>query len=345
MAEMVNNTGAAFEMSDPLDLPATPVRLRAALGAIGASENEARRAYAAAGASPHPREWIRFGSAALLLLGAGLVLAGVISFFAFNWADLGRFERFALLQAAIAACTVAGWRWLDDWTGRVGLFAAAVLVGPLLGVYGQAYQTGADPWGLFAAWAALIVPWVLAARFTALWLLLVALVDVALVLFCIQVLALGVPEWLVMFPLLAAIHSVAVAAWEWQYRRDTRCLDEASGPRLLAATGFTFLMVPSTVFIMDVADAGRFGVISLLMLAAAGAGALTFYRSVRRDLFMLTAAAGTVLTLVAIVAGRVIFKDLDLEVSGLLLMAMVVVAEVALVVTWLRSMLKDWATP
>ena len=81
------------------------------------------------------------------------------------------------------------------------------------------------------------------------------------------------------------------------------------------------------------------------MLAATSAGALAYYRGVRRDLFMLTAAAGTVLTLVAIVVGRVIFKDLDLEISGLLLMAMLVVAEVTLVVSWLRSMLKDGATP
>ncbi len=69
----------------------------------------------------------------------------------------------------------------------MALFAAAVLVGPLLGVYGQTYQTGADPWGLFAFWALLILPWVVVAHFTALWILTIALLDTALVLYWIQV--------------------------------------------------------------------------------------------------------------------------------------------------------------
>ncbi len=332
-------------MRDPLDLPATPARLRAALDAIGAAEATQRRAFAIAAASPSPAEWTRVGGAALLLLGACFVLAGVISFFAFNWGELGRFGKFALLQVAIAACAIAGWRWLDAWTGRVALFAASVLVGPLLAVYGQTYQTGADPWGLFGAWAVLIAPWVVAARFTALWMLTLALLDVAIFLFCDQVLALDEPTWLAVFLMLAATHVVAVAAWEWQHRRDIPWLDETWGPRLLLATAFLFLMVPSTFFVFDIGNPGGVAALGLLMVAAIAGGALAYYRGLRQDLFMLTAAAGTVLTLISLVVGRLIFKELDLEVSGLLLMAAMVIGEVALVVTWLRRTLKDWATP
>ena len=113
------------------------------------------------------RDWVQFLTGALLLLGAGLLLSGIVCFFAFNWADLGRFAKFGVLEAAVAICAGLGWWKLSNLSGRVALFAAAVLVGPLLGVYGQTYQTGADPWGLFAFWALLILPWVVAARFTA----------------------------------------------------------------------------------------------------------------------------------------------------------------------------------
>ena len=72
---------------------------------------------------------------------------------------------------------------LSRVAGKAALVAATVLVGPLWAVFGQAYQTGADPWNLFALWAALTVPWVVGARFALLWLIWIAIADTALVLF------------------------------------------------------------------------------------------------------------------------------------------------------------------
>jgi uncharacterized membrane protein len=183
-------------MTDPLDQPATAARVRAAAEALSLPPPAMRQALAIAGASPAPQAWARFLGLALLLLGAGLVLSGVVSFFAFNWATLGRFAKFALLETGIAACALLGWWRARDVVGRVALFAAAVLVGPLLGVFGQTYQTGADPWGLFAVWALLILPWVLAAAFTPLWILEVALCDLALGLWWAQVPELSNYTWM-----------------------------------------------------------------------------------------------------------------------------------------------------
>ena len=168
---------------DLLDLPATPGRMRVAAEAAGAPPDAVRQALTLAAASPSSRDWLQFLTSALLLLGAGLLLSGIVCFFAFNWADLGRFAKFGVLQAAVAICAGLGWWKLPNLSGRVALFAAAVLVGPLLGVYGQTYQTGADPWGLFWFWALLILPWVVVAHFTALWILTIALFDTALVLY------------------------------------------------------------------------------------------------------------------------------------------------------------------
>jgi uncharacterized membrane protein len=331
-------------MADPLDLPATPERLRAALAAAGVSEAATWRALAIADATPGPPAWHRFLSAALLMLGAALVLAGVISFFAFNWASLGRFGKFALIEAAIAACAAAGWRYRDGLAGQVALFAASVLVGPLLVVYGQTYQTGADPWGLFAYWALFIVPWAIAARFSALWVLVIVLVDVALPLFWWQVLEPGRTSWMGVFPTMAGIHALAVCAWEWQRTRAAPWLVDTWAPRLVAASGFGILLVPATVLIVVTREAGAAGPIALGLIVVASAAAFAYYTQGRRDLLMLTIVAGAALELLTVLVGRVLLVSLPLGINGPLLMAVFIIVEITLAVAWLRKTLQDWRT-
>ncbi|HEX7120669.1 MAG TPA: DUF2157 domain-containing protein [Longimicrobiales bacterium] len=327
---------------DPLNQPATPARVRAALAVLDVPDTEARAVYAATAASPSPAEWARFGSAALLFLGAALLLAGIVTFFAFNWDVIGRFGRFAALQAAIVLCALAGWRWLGTWTGKVALFAAGALVGPLLGVYGQTYQTGADLWGLFAVWGALIPPWAIAARFGALWVLVIALADVAVVLFAYQTAELSGDRGLLPFLVIAVVHVAAVAAWEAQRFRPRPWLDEVWAVRLLLATGLVAAAVPAVVLVLGFGERGPFAAGGLAVFLLLTAAVVTWYRSVRRDLFMLTAAAGTLLVFVTFTLFRLLFKDLDLETGGFFLMAIVVVVEVVLAVMWLRSTARAW---
>jgi uncharacterized membrane protein len=340
----LSNTHVVANISrDLLDDPATPVRLRVAFDAASTPAGARLDGFALVDASPGTAAWVVFLRQALLLLGAALVLAGAISFFAFNWASLGRFGKFAIIGGAILAAALGGWRFLDRLAGKVALSAAAVLVGPLLAVYGQTYQTGADPWGLFAGWAVLIAPWVIAARFTPLWAIAITLVDVALVLFWIQVADFSGPWELMIFLELAAVHAVAVVAWEWQRAREEPWLEEAWAPRLLVATGFTALMVPAVVLIIDSRDAGEAGVLALFALALTLVAAFWYYRHVREDLFMLTAACGTIAVFVTMAVGRVLLGELDLGVLGPLLMACLLIAEVATAVTWLRHVIKERA--
>ena len=329
-------------MRDPLEQPATPERLRIALAAAGASEAVVARALAAADVTPSRRDWAAFLSVALLMLGAALVLAGVISFFAFNWASLGRYGKFALLEAAIAACALAGWRYRDAVTGRVALFAASVLVGPLLGVYGQTYQTGADPWGLFAAWALLIAPWAVAACFTPLWLLTIVLLDTALVLFWQQAIDPGRPGWMSLFSLLAALHAVPLCAWEWQHTRPSPWLADIWGPRLVLASGFTLLLIPTVMVLVDADEAGAWGLFGFAMLVASAVGAFLFYLNVRRDLFMLTALAGTAFVVVTTAIGRVLLVE-AMGINAFFLMTIIIMLEIGLAVAALRRVQRDWS--
>ena len=113
------------------------------------------RGVALATTSPDAASWCRAIDLYLLVLGSALCLAGVVFFFAFNWAGMHHFAKLGLVAAGVAgSASYAATRGLSRRSGQAALIAATVLVGPFWAVFGQAYQTGADPWNLFALWAA-----------------------------------------------------------------------------------------------------------------------------------------------------------------------------------------------
>lgn len=101
------------------------------------------------------------------VLGAAIGGLGIVFWIAANWDTLGRFGRFALLQAFFGVmCLGALWR----PAARTPLGLLALLaIGGLFAYFGQTYQTGADPWQLFAIWAALALPLCLGVRSDVLW--------------------------------------------------------------------------------------------------------------------------------------------------------------------------------
>ena len=66
-----------------------------------------------------------------------------------------------------------------------------------------------------------------------------------------------------------------------------------------------------------------------------------FYRLVRPDTFMLTAAAGSVMTLLTTIIGRLLIVTLDLGILGMFMMTGVIILEVTLVVSWLRQRARE----
>jgi uncharacterized membrane protein len=143
------------------------------------------KALTLAGQRPNAGEWREF--AATLLRGAGLgaLGAGVIFFVAANWQDWGLMGRFALLQLALlVAVAVALWRPPPHRLGQAAMMLAVLLVGALLALFGQSYQTGADLYELFFTWAVLSLPFALAGGWAALWALWWCVLNVALALLC-----------------------------------------------------------------------------------------------------------------------------------------------------------------
>ena len=146
--------------------------------------DDVARAVAHSGLYPPGRAWSAFLDRLLLWLGTLALVCGVLFFIAYNWVEMGRWLRFGLVQAAlVVAVSVYWWSRGEGVVARAALLAAALLLGVLLALFGQVYQTGADPWQLFFFWAVLMLPWALVARFDVLWMVWLGLLNLALVLY------------------------------------------------------------------------------------------------------------------------------------------------------------------
>ncbi len=133
---------------------------------------------------PTADEWRCFLDRMLLFMGVVLIAAGVIFFFAFNWQEMGRLAKIGPVEVLILGALGLLWRLgLERAAGKASLLAASLLVGALLALIGQIYQTGADSYELFAVWAAAILPWALLWRLPALWILWLALLNLAVSLY------------------------------------------------------------------------------------------------------------------------------------------------------------------
>jgi hypothetical protein len=125
------------------------------------------RLFELAGLREEPASLMRWLPRGVAVLGAALGGLGVVFWIAAHWDTFGRFGRFALLQALVVAMCLAA---LCRPAARAPLGLLALLAtGALFAYFGQTYQTGADPWQLFALWALLTLPLCLGTRSDVLW--------------------------------------------------------------------------------------------------------------------------------------------------------------------------------
>ena len=140
-----------------------------------------RRAYALATTPTSRAEWASFLDRTLLAGGSLSLLAGCLFFVAANWGLLGAYGKFWLLDLLIGASALYAWRTgLDHLGARWALTVSCGLVGAILALYGQVYQSGADPYTLFLGWALLILPWTVLLRFDPAWALWCAVANTSL---------------------------------------------------------------------------------------------------------------------------------------------------------------------
>lgn len=224
--------------------------------------------------------WGRWGLRALLALGAGQFLAGVVFFFAYNWNDLSDIAKFATIETAVviaaAGALLVG---IDRAFGQVLLVAASVLTGVLLAVIGQVYQTGADAFELFVAWAVLILPWTVISRSAVHWLLWLIVADVALALYGEQVLTVvhtvaHGDVWV----LVGATVVIALAIREIAVRKGYEWLAQHWTRLVLLFAALAILFVPAASHLLDIEDVGAAPLcLAAFILALMGSG-WTYWR-------------------------------------------------------------------
>jgi uncharacterized membrane protein len=136
------------------------------------------------GIAPTKYDFLVFTRMVLLWVGAIALVMALLMFMAYNWDDLGRFAKFIIVEVSLVATAV-----IYFFTGKykllqqISLMLASITLGILLALIGQTYQTGADPWQLFAAWALLMTPWAVVAGYAGLWILWILLLNLAMILY------------------------------------------------------------------------------------------------------------------------------------------------------------------
>lgn len=238
----------------------------------------ARQHLAAVNAVRDEAFWARWGRRALLALGAGQFLVGIVFFFAYNWNDLSDIAKFAIVESALVAAAIGviaiG---LDRAFGQILLIAASVLTGALLAVIGQVYQTGADVFELFVAWAALILPWTLISRSAVQWLLWLVVAEVALGLYGEQVLmVVGETTSEQLWVLIGATVAVALAAREVAVGRGLAWLSAHWTRLILLFAAVAIFFGPAAGYVLDI-DTNESGILCIGAFLIAAAAAVGVY--------------------------------------------------------------------
>lgn len=325
-------------MADPLEKQATAIRLHqlAQHGFLDAPALE--RALEITEVFPSKTGWQRLINLLLLFLGVALVLAGIIFFFAYNWKAMGKFLKFGLLEAGILLAVFGAWQQgLNRASGKALLLVAAILPGPLMAVYGQVYQTGADPYELFVNWTAFILIWVVIGQFAPLWLVWLILLNTSVILYWAQILASDAWTWAGLFDMLSLLNLLTLVLWEIFSERKIAWMHGRWLPRIVLCATLVALVIATQIAIWGDDDPFRL-LVPFLDLGIVG-GCLWIYQTRRHDLFMLAAC---------LFSGIVVLTTLSIKIVGweepvlYLFYGLLVVAQAGGAVFWLRFIQQHW---
>jgi len=319
--------------------------------------NDLNQAIKLTDAEPNATEWLDFLKAVFLWMGMISLCCGVIFYFAYNWQDMSRFTKFALIESVMLLSTFAYIRFAKTkLITSVTLMGMTLFTGALLALVGQTYQTGADPWQLFATWSLLVLPWAFVARATSLWIFWGMLINLSMGLFLqvsSEIFGFFVGEklevWtfsLLNLVLLCGFELAPFLPAKFFNKSDDRPSDDQSKQESfedlsnryvcqLAAfvfeMGITFLAI---YYIFDYRDEYS-GIIFYAIFISA---IFYVYRYLIFDLFLLAAASASLI--VVIVSVLIEFFGYTLVDGGFLVVGLVIIGLSTLAKIWLTSLSK-----
>lgn len=282
--------------------------------------------------------WYTWVNRMLLFLGSALVLAGIIFFFAYNWSKMERFFKFGLIEFGIISCiAISYYLGISRISSKILVLSASVLVGTLLAVYGQIYQTGADAFELFRGWALLIFGWVIISEFSALWFLWLVIVNTSVILFWKQV---GQPtysiryEWLCLS--VASLNCLALVFKELGLKYGMEWLKEKWFDTILLTAVLVSLSLPTIDLIVDTRDSNSVTVFAFVIWIIAVSSGYLFYRHKLRDMIPIA----TIVVNICVVFLTFIWKNLlhgNMGAGVALLFALIILGVVSSAAFLLRK--------
>jgi uncharacterized membrane protein len=305
----------------------------------GALDDQAwQRAQSLAGRWPSAQAWRGFLEHLSLWLAVALLAAALICFIAANWDQLGRFARLYGAQLALVIVVALAWRFrLDRPAGQAALLLAGVLLGGVLALIGQTYQTGADTWQLFALWAALLVPWTLAGASMPMGLLWATVANTALWLYLAEITREPIMPWAT-----SGLFNLGLfIAWSVLANRMT-ALRGGTGPRLLAAAALAASSIAALLAIIDSPARTSAGLLVwFLVIAAIGLCAWRW----RRDLVILALVALSIIVVDTCLAARALFEVGGIETGAMLILALLVIGQASAASMLLRRLASSGGQP
>lgn len=97
-------------------------------------------------------------------------ITGISCFTAYNWNKMGNFTKMSI-PLSLIVLGIIGWFIFQNKVlyRQLFLFSSSFFVGTLFAVFGQIYQTGADPYTLFRNWGLFILVFSAVENFYPLW--------------------------------------------------------------------------------------------------------------------------------------------------------------------------------
>jgi uncharacterized membrane protein len=284
--------------------------------------------------------WYTWAMRMLLLTGSALILSGIIFFFAYNWSRIGKFEKFGLIEVLILACIIfVAVRDVNKLSSKVTLMSASVITGVLLAVYGQIYQTGADAYELFTAWALLCAIWVFISNFAGLWFIWIAIVNTAFLMYWGQVVSpnyIADYEWLCL--VLAAFNGIALCLREIGLKHGLEWLKGKWLRGVLFAVILIYLSVPVVNLIVDSKDTGLPAIAVSLVWVMTALSGYYCYRKVLPDMIQLAIVVMNTGVLILTFIGNLIFiHNQNADAAELLIFAVIIIAVAGCATLWLKK--------
>jgi len=287
---------------------------------------------------PSSKSWYKFIDQILLWFGVLSLAFAVMFFMAYNWTELGHFAKFAMVEG-LMGLSIGMYIYLggEKLSAKSTLMGSSILLGVLLALVGQTYQTGADPWQLFFYWAVLMLPWAVVGRFSAMWILWIALINVAISLyietfgrlFSFYFYSEGSLIWM-----FFAFNTFALIVWEY-LKGSFEWLNSSWAIRLL---GFVSMISVTLLALNSIWESTQ----SLALFAWLGWLAMFYwaYRVKRIELFMLSLGA---LSFSIVVVNFLIhlISWRHFELIAILFIGMVIIGLGAGFASWLKSLQKE----